>query len=606
MFKNAFETFLVIMTICALHPVQAGPVARLGADIGQKCMPLEYQENPVEPDSFFHIQWTRQGDDRLFLTANNVFFNAVNRLVCRGDGLEEVKQDGVSHPDYGNRGLNNRSSYAYVTRWNDRDIAEWGIWLEETGVLEVHVNTGGAAGAKFSLEIAGQAKDFESAGVDDDSIHLASSLEFEISEPGFHEVVLRSIEAHNNLRLHWIEIGGPAAKGGGVARTRWRPNAGHAQFSSSAMDDSSMVRMWVMELDAVPGTHNFYGPITTPFGYYGSSWLASGVVSRNLVFSLWSFGSRAEEPPIEQLSQILATGNPEARFGGFSHEGTGAKIRNWQPFAGLSRQRQAYALRVEPGIPTEAHDTYYAYFYDYDQELWILYGVGEKFNQRRVRRDERSEDMSMRIGSFVEVVGGARRERSGIYERRQRYRGWIMDQNGEWYDIDRMTYRNVNPRTGLTHTQRGVDENGWFFNQTGGWLLRKPTLERGELVATPNPSPMSDVDFLGEEHLETLMTVPSAIEVSSAEAVTGGLRLHVSARNAGEENTITAFWGDSDSRALKDRWAESAVVAENVPEGDSHIAIPMSEIDGDVYVRLLLRNEEGQFFSRETFKFEAD
>jgi hypothetical protein len=69
-----------------------------------------------------------------------------------------------------------------------------------------------------------------------------------------------------------------------------------------------------------PGDLGFYAPITTPFGYYGPTWLADGTVNAGFNFSLWSYGRGQEEPPIEQLSHLLAIGNRDATFGGFGHE----------------------------------------------------------------------------------------------------------------------------------------------------------------------------------------------------------------------------------------------------------------------------------------------
>ena len=77
------------------------------------------------------------------------------------------------------------------------------------------------------------------------------------------------------------------------------------------------------------------------------------------IFSLWSYGRGQAEPPIEQLSHLLAIGNRDATFGGFGHEGTGVKIRDWDPLTGHKGQRQVLALRV---VPSETYDTYYSYF----------------------------------------------------------------------------------------------------------------------------------------------------------------------------------------------------------------------------------------------------
>ncbi len=443
--KNILRIVSTVSTL-AIFAV-AGPVSSLSPEIGQKNAEFEYQESIDDPGLVYTIQRTR--DNRLFLTPNNAYFKT-SGLHNGGQGLRESSEDGVGFSAFGGRGVNSGASHAFIHRWGGEEpVAQWGLWIEKSGPVRLHVNTGGASGAEFRVELDGDSARFESAGDSDDEVYLAASLELNVSRPGFHVLSVACEKDVRDVRLHWIELEGKAIENSAVARVRWRPAAAHAYFSSSRMDSSSKVRMWVVEQDAVPGDHGFYAPITTPFGYYGSVWESDGKVGNGINFSLWSYGRGQDEPPIERLSQIITIGDPSGRFSGFTHEGTGVKIRGWAPLQGRNGQRQAYALRVEPGVPTENHDTYYAYFYANDLQRWVLYGVGENFNGGRALRGRApAEEMSMFIGSFVEVVGGPNRRRSGPYERRRRYRGWVMDQEGNWYPIDRMTYGNVNRQKG--------------------------------------------------------------------------------------------------------------------------------------------------------------
>ena len=145
-------------------------------------------------------------------------------------------------------------------------------------------------------------------------------------------------------------------------------------------------------------------------------------------FSLWSYGRNQPEPPVEQLSHLIAIGNPNAKFGGFGHEGTGVKIRDWEPLKGRQGQRQTFALRVEPG---DIYDTYYSYFFATDEDRWRLFGAGKKFNKRKPIK-------SLWVGSFVEVPGPPHVQRTGLNERRMCYRGWMMDADNRLHPIDRM------------------------------------------------------------------------------------------------------------------------------------------------------------------------
>lgn len=601
---KVFVSFLV-SALLACDSLAGGGSYFLPATVGQKNTPFEYQEMQENSDHLLHIQRTRGDDGRLFLTANNCFFKRrTNRMIADGRGAAEIQSEGVGLSEFDRRGVNSRESNAYILRWRKGNIAEWGVWLEQPGHIRAQVVTSGESGVSMRMSLDGRQQEFESRIGDDGRPTVAAKLDFEISRAGFHRLQIESLSDGDQLRVHWVGLAGAATENGGVVRKRWRPSASHAQFYASSMGDSARVSMWVMELDAVPDGYGFYGPITTPFGYFGSPWDGKGNVRPTLNFSLWSFGQNQEAPPIDQLSQIIAVGNPRASFGGFTHEGTGAKIRNWNPYQGRSEGRQRLALRIEPGVPTRNYDRYYAYFYDFENSRWQLFGVGEKFvRQRLLNRPNFEPDVfSMRIGSFVEVVGGPRGSRTGVYPRRMRYRGWIMDQDGDWHNIDKMAYGNVNRRTGLTHTRRGLDDDGWFFNETGSWFWRVPEGGNNDFVINENPLDAEDVDFLSSKDLRTLQSVPSAIRVVSADMEGRKLRLKFEVENAGENPSATVFWGHADGRALEHRWLESYSLENEIVEGSNILSLDIGNLKGDeVFLRMLLENEMGRFFSFETY-----
>jgi hypothetical protein len=291
-----------------------------------------------------------------------------------------------------------------------------------------------------------------------------------VTGPGRHLVsVVCTGEVSRETRLHWVELAGPAVTNGGVLRKRWRPAAAHTAFYSTAASDG--VRMWVMEMDAVPGELGFYAPITTPFGYYGPTWLADGRVNTGMNFSLWSYGRNEKEPPINELSHLLAIGNPEAKFGGFGHEGTGVKIRDWEPLAGRQGQAQAFALRVEPG---RDFNTYFSYFYAADEKRWRLFGVGRQKPKRR-------PVTHLGVGSFVEVPGPPPRQRTGSTIRRMRYRGWVSRDGAEWHPLDRMKAGDIDRETGLTYTDRGLTGTDGSFSRpaVGSFVGRTGRMSSG-------------------------------------------------------------------------------------------------------------------------------
>jgi hypothetical protein len=359
-------------------------------------------------------------------------------------------------------------------------------------------------------------------------------------------------------------------------RKRWRPSAAHARFSSSSDPDG--VQLVIMEMDAKPGPLDFYAPITTPFGYYGPTWKADGLVSTGFNFSLWSYGRGAEEPPIERLSHLIAIGDPNAKFSGFGHEGTGVKIRGWEPLKGRQGQRQAFAIRMEPGDP---YTTYFTYFFASDENRWRLFGVGKTYNKRKPKD-------TLGIGSFVEVPGTAAKQRTGPYERQMRYRGWVVDGKGKLHPFDRLSDGDIDKKTGMTQTDRGVNEDGWFYLQTGGWAFQKK--DGREEVVLPREN-RKGVEYLKSADLTFLQSVPCAI--TGTDIV--GKKVSFNIRGLGENPEVKVYWGSEEGLTFADRW-EHQMDVKNPREGSNSITLPGNPL----FVRLFLKNHEGQFWSMDT------
>lgn len=581
-FVSTTQRTAILRGLAALSFILVSTAALFGeepprGDLGQLGAPVTLIEVPDASDQFYMAQETRDG--RLYLTPNESFFPSLG-LRTTGEGLV---------PDIEN--LNGGKSFATIERWDQGDVAEWGLFVRNPGEIQVRVwMTAATAGGRFTLYLGDSEASFSTKRAPEKPA-LATTTRFQASEAGQHSLKLICDRAAGDTDLHWIEVFGEGAKQGAVLRKRWRPAAAHTKFSSS--QSTGDIRLWVMEMDAVPGTLSFYCPITTPFGYYGPTWRADGTVNTSFNFSLWSYGRGKPEPPIEQLSHLLAVGHPQASFGGFGHEGTGVKIRNWEPLAGRQGQRQVLALRVEPG---EMYDTYYSYFYAADEKRWRLFGVGNKFNKRKPLK-------SLWVGSFVEVPGPPHVQRSGPYPRVMRYRGWVMEDNGTWHQLDRMTNGNISRTTGLTHSDRGVTDDGWFYLQTGGWIFRKP--HAGQYIELPADDHRPTVEYLTPEHIAALKTVPSEVTTPIVERAATQLRGSYRVRNPAQRPQVTLYWGTKEGLTFADRW-ENSVRLEVPREGRNMFVVDNVPRDKTVFVRLLLKNSEGQFWSPETLRVEPD
>ena len=478
--RSAFPTirtrWVACLILCGvLGTVRAEKPPTVGE--GQLGAPISWQACGDDPGSLCMLQKTR--DSVLYLTPNESFFPQ-RGLVAAGQGRV---------PDLEN--LNSGKSFAWIEKWDAGDATEW-VWFAPQagkGTIALWMSAK-SDGGTFSMSMDNKSVSFSVNSGKESGV--AFTCPFQVTEPGLHRLRLVCEKAATATQFHWMTLSGSCVKGAAVLRKRWRPSAAHTKFSSSQAEKP--IRLWVMEMDAVPGDLGFYAPITTPFGYYGPTWQADGTVNAGFNFSLWSYGRGQEEPPIEQLSHLLAIGNREATFGGFGHEGTGVKIRDWDPLTGHQGQRQVLALRV---VPSDTYDTYYSYFYIADTNEWRLFGVGNKYNKGKPLK-------SLWVGSFVEVPGPPHVQRTGLYPREMRYRGWVVQEDGQLLQLDHMSGGDVDKQTGLTYTHRGVTDDGWFFLRTGGLSFHKPRSPGGVDLTKDNQ--LKDLPaYLAPEHKKSLL-----------------------------------------------------------------------------------------------------
>ncbi|MDB4358326.1 DUF3472 domain-containing protein [bacterium] len=535
---------------------------------GQIGASIIWQACGGDPNALCMLQKTR--DSVLYLTPNESFF-PMRGLVAAGQSQV---------PDLEN--LNSGKSFAWIEKWDAGDVAEW-VWFapqagEGTITLWMSAKSDGGT---FSLLMDNKAVSFAVKSSENPS--SVFSCPFKVTEPGLHRLRIVCEKAAAGTQFHWMTLSGPCIEGSAVVRKRWRPSAAHTKFSSSKGKES--VRLWVMEMDAVPGDLGFYAPITTPFGYYGPTWQANGAVNASFNFSMWSYGRGKEEPPIEQLSHLLAIGHRDATFGGFGHEGTGVKIRDWDPLLGHQGQRQVLALRV---VPSETYDTYYSYYYVADENEWRLFGVGNKYNKGKPLK-------SLWVGSFVEVPGPPHVQRTGLYPREMRYRGWVVQEDGQLLQLDHMSGGDVDKQTGLTYTHRGVTDDGWFFLRTGGLSFHKPLSASGVDLSKDNH--LKDLPaYLSPEHKESLLSVPSEVTVQSVAVTPEGLKIDYRIDHLGKAPELEVYWGTQDGLTFVDRWEHSERIP-NVKEGKNEFTLKSATSLNNARLRLFLKNDDGQFWS---------
>ena len=109
--------------------------------------------------------------------------------------------------------------------------------------------------------------------------------------------------------------------------------------------------------------------------------------------------------------------------------------------------------------------------------------------------------------------------------------------------------------TGLTYTDRGLDDHGWFFMETGGWTYRKAPKKDVTSDGRDEEIPA----YLHPKALKPLLELPSAIKVNKARRTGSSLTLEYEVRGLGGNPKLRAFLGNSEGLTLAEKWAHREI-----------------------------------------------
>lgn len=544
-------------------------------------------------DYFLNGQPAKNG--KLILTASNGFFD---NGTCRAGGessLPKIGDELLIKPNFG-----------YLDQWKKTGgMIRWHLWLPNPGTVHLSVNmrvSQRAAGSQLTVTLAGTSRSVTTIPSSPDTPQ-PWNLAFDVDEAGEHTVSLSA----ENIRdrnagvgeLHTLDVFGPAIEDAQLLRARWRPAAVHGGYSCSKLKQS---RIWVMTTRSMCDFSS-YSPITTPFGYYGTSFEADRRTKGGFNFSMWAAGSRGKVPPLEQMPHLLAAGSPRAEFSGFGHEGSGVKLREWIPMPDRPKLC-VQALRVES---EGNYDTYYGYFWDHPTRQWKLYAVGRKWNRGKPKVD-------LSPGSFCEIPGPPQVQRSGDLVREVRRRGWHLSEDKKWQAMDTFKCNSKGPANKFWYTT--VD--GEFAMGTGGmryYEFKQPSAP-DEHQSLP--------EFLTPEATRQLYRLPAEInDVKATNVASTSTGINVSMTRAGTNSHVEIYYGESDcltfaKRKLHGTERNSAVSqstqADNRSWSHSSQAVPLKDGNNMVildslkpatkyYYRALITNDEGKLWTFETQSF---
>lgn len=532
---------------------------------------------------------------KLILTASNGFFDSG---TCRADGessLPKVGDDELIKPNF-----------AYLDQWKKTDgTIRWHLWLPKAGTVRLSCNmriSRSEAGSQLTVSLAGRSQTVTTVQSSPDAPQ-PWNLSFDITEAGEHTVSLSAKNIRDGNwgvgQLHTIDVFGPAIVDSQLLRARWRPAAVHGGYSCSKLAQS---RTWVMTTRSMCDFSS-YSPITTPFGYYGTSFEADRRTAGSFNFSMWAAAAGKQVPPLEQMPHLLAAGSPQAEFSGFGHEGSGVKLREWIPMPDRP-EVCVQALRV---TANGNYDTYSGYFWDHPTKQWKLYAVGRKWNGGKAKTN-------LAPGSFCEVPGPPHVQRSGDQVREVRRRGWQLSDDDKWHAMDHFHCKSKEPANKFWYTTR----DGEFAMGTGGmryYEFKQPSAPDWQ---------QSLPEFLTPEATQQLYQLPAGInEVRTNNIEDTSATINLSMVEAGTNSHVEIYYGETDCLTFARRklhgternsevsqstqadnrsWSHSTE-AKPLTDGDTQVTLTELKPSTTYYYRALITNDEGKLWTFQTHSF---
>ena len=528
---------------------------------------------------------------KLVLTASNGFFSG---RVATARGVSDL-------PKVGDAKLI-APNFASLDWLGGDHSLRWHVLIKKPGEVFLSAHLGVTQAGSIVKASLGSEHKMVTTAVSDAGEGQPWELRFQVDEPGEYLLSLQAKEVAGRKvgDLHRIEVFGPAVEGASLLRARWRPAAAHGNYDTSEGSDTKLLVFSTRS--EIPASS--YSPITTPFGYYGTSFDDQGRSTGSFNFSMWGKPNAAGD--LKVMPHLLGVGSPDGEFSGFGHEGSGVKPRGWQPMPDRPEE-VVQALRVESG---KEYDTYYGYYYDHPSEEWKFFAAGNKWHGGKPMK-------RLRLGSFCEVPGPPQLQRSGDVYREVRRRGWAWD-GKKWIALDEYRPGGTGRSGDVAVNKRWyTTEDGEFAMGCGGIRFYQHDVSR---VRAPEPRELPG--FLTDESTDLLFRMPVEVEVVKADEV-GSDRVTVGFTVKSEDELTggTVFFGESDALTFAPRklhgterkselshavnaatWS-NAVELSSVKQGANQVVLEGLEPDRTYLVRILVDSRVSRVWSSRTFRF---
>ena len=191
-------------------------------------------------------------------------------------------------------------SYGYLGTLSDTvpGTARWHLWCAEAGEIKATFFMQVPAGETSHPWVikVGDEKQSLKVNASDGQSPQEQTLAFIVKQAGR---VTFAIDCSNTpppakTRIDFIRLEGSAIHKASLLRVRWRPAAVHVHYF--APENCPTAKMWVFETTDVAKTGS-YSPLTTPFGYFGTSFKSGGRISSRGRLQLLHVDCRTRSDP---------------------------------------------------------------------------------------------------------------------------------------------------------------------------------------------------------------------------------------------------------------------------------------------------------------------
>lgn len=579
------HTLVTALLATALLLQQSTPAQEIPSGNGQlEAAPVSIPGGIDDAGGKYSYLGQKASGGKIILTASNGFFTK-GVAVAKGESkLPKVGDEELIVPNF-----------AYLDWKAKEGSLRWHILISKPGVANFAVTMTSPGGAEIVARLGDMEESFTSSRSSGDSPQ-ERQISFEVKEPGEYEFSLRSASTGGAPvgQLQQIDVFGPATEGAHLLRVRWRPAAVHGSYDTKKVPNSrTLVFTTSSHCDI-----SSYSPITTPFGYYGTSFDGDRRSNGSFNFSMWGKDGAASD--IKMMPHLLGIGSPEGEFSGFGHEGTGVKPRGWDPMP----DRPALVVQALRLVPGETHDSYFGYYFDHPTNSWKFYAAGKKWHGGK------SVD-HLKLGSFCEVPGPPQNERTGDVYREVRRRGW-SHKEGKWIPLE--TY---NPGGKGSAGDIAVNKS-WYTTKDNEYAMGCGGIRLYEHSAA-SIKPVTDSElpyFLTSPSISSIFEMPVEFgQIQATKVWSDGALIEFVPKSETQITEATLYYGTKEaltfaprelhgternsslSQAINQMAWEEKVSATNLSAGVNRFEIADLKPNQTYFYRILVKNAVSQIWS---------